>query len=278
MPVNQSLNFQPDESNGIWPQTLKMNVVDSKPILSVIIPVYNGGKFIETAIQSVINQGCAIELIIIDGGSTDGSLDTIKRYASWITHITSEPDAGIYDAMNKGIDRATSKWVYFLGADDTLQPGILKEVIPYFSDDIILIYGDVLFENGWRFPSFFNARTVLQNTVHHQGAFYRHILFDDFRYNTNLRILSDYELNLIIYQRRLPVQKLPMIIARCGDGGASSEIRLSIEETNHIRRVHVSNKPLNWFLDNLLKLYYAQKKMRSLFANFFVKNPKKTHA
>ena len=237
------------------------------PSVSIIIPLYNNRKSIEKAIQSVITQNYPNkELIVIDGGSTDGSQAVVKAYNDWIAYFISEKDNGIYDAMNKGIDKATGEWLFFLGSDDALEPNVLREVASHLSAEKTLIYGDVLFENGWRFPSFFSPRTVFQNTIHHQGAFYRRVLFNGFRYNTNLRILSDYELNLIIYQRKLPVQKVPMVIARCGDGGASSEIRLSIQETNYIRSLHFTNRPLNWSLSKLLNLYYAQKRFRSFIS------------
>ncbi|WP_157626883.1 glycosyltransferase family 2 protein [Spirosoma luteum] len=280
MPESQSLEFQTNRNLELLPHTVGKETAGSEPepILSIVIPVYNGVQFIEAAIQSVINQCYKVELIIIDGGSTDGSLDVIKRYANWITYAISEPDAGIYDAMNKGIDKATGKWVFFLGADDVLQPGVLKEVAPYLSKDKVLIFGDVLFENGLRFPSFFSARTVFQNTIHHQGAFYRYSLFDGFRYNTNLRILSDYELNLIIYQHKLPVQKVPLIIACCREGGASSQIQLSISETNYIRSLYLPNKTLNWALAKLLKTYYAQKRLRSWLIGLFYKKIKNNYA
>ncbi len=91
----------------------------SSPIISVITVVYNGEKYLEQTIQSVCNQTYPnIEYIVIDGGSTDGTLEIIKQYQSHIAYWVSEPDQGIYDAMNKGIQKATGAWLHLLNADD----------------------------------------------------------------------------------------------------------------------------------------------------------------
>ena len=89
--------------------------------ISIITVSYNAAKTIEQTISSVVNQTYQdIEYIIIDGGSTDGTMDIIRKYEDRIAYWISEPDKGIYDAMNKGIDVATGDYVYFLGADDRL--------------------------------------------------------------------------------------------------------------------------------------------------------------
>jgi len=89
---------------------------------SVITVVYNASKVLEQTLLSIINQTYNnIEYIIIDGGSTDGTTDLIKQYQSCLFYWVSEPDKGIYDAMNKGLREATGDYVWFLNAGDTLQ-------------------------------------------------------------------------------------------------------------------------------------------------------------
>ena len=90
-------------------------------MVSVVTVVRNGIKTIEQTILSVINQDYHdFEYIIIDGVSTDGTLEILNKYSDKISKIISEPDVGIYDAMNKGIALANGDWVYFLGCDDVL--------------------------------------------------------------------------------------------------------------------------------------------------------------
>ena len=92
----------------------------TSPLFSIITITYNAERWLEQTILSVLSQSYAgIEYIVIDGGSTDGTVEIIRRYASGIAYWTSEPDKGIYDAMNKGLQRATGDYVWFINAGDT---------------------------------------------------------------------------------------------------------------------------------------------------------------
>jgi len=105
--------------------------------LSVITPVFNGIRFIEFCIRSVIEQNCPdAEHIIIDGGSTDGTVEVIQSYAEKYPHIrwVSEKDRGQSDAMNKGIDMASARILGFLNVDDYYEPGVLCDVVTMFKD------------------------------------------------------------------------------------------------------------------------------------------------
>lgn len=92
----------------------------NNPLISVVTVSYNAVGTIEQTLLSVINQTYPnIEYIIIDGGSTDGTVDIIKKYADEIVYWISEPDKGIYDAMNKGIKKANGEWINFINAGDS---------------------------------------------------------------------------------------------------------------------------------------------------------------
>jgi glycosyltransferase involved in cell wall biosynthesis len=92
------------------------------PVFSVITVTYNADKALEHTILSVLNQTHpAIEYLIIDGASTDGTVDIIKQYETGISYWISEPDRGLYDAMNKGLEKASGDYVWFLNAGDTLK-------------------------------------------------------------------------------------------------------------------------------------------------------------
>jgi len=105
------------------------------PLITVITVVLNGEKALEETIKSVISQTYPnVEYIIIDGGSTDGTLDIIKKYEDYIDYWVSEPDKGIYDAMNKGVDLTTGQWINFINAGDRFYDEDLIEEI--FSKDL----------------------------------------------------------------------------------------------------------------------------------------------
>jgi glycosyltransferase involved in cell wall biosynthesis len=99
------------------------------PRISIVTPSYNQGQFIERSILSVLNQNYPnTELIIIDGGSDDESLDILKKYDDYITFWVSEPDRGQSYAINKGIDRSTGELITWLNADDLFLPNALKGI------------------------------------------------------------------------------------------------------------------------------------------------------
>lgn len=116
------------------------------PLISVITVVYNAAQTLEPTMLSVINQTYKnVEYIIIDGGSTDGTVDIIKKYEDKIAYWVSESDKGIYDAMNKGIDRATGEWINFMNAGDSFATqDVLCTVFERgHYNDIDIIYGNV---------------------------------------------------------------------------------------------------------------------------------------
>lgn len=110
--------------------------ITDKPLLSIVTVVFNNDKTLERTIQSVFDQTYKnIEYIIIDGGSTDGTLEIIKKYADKLAYWVSETDQGMYDAMNKGIRLAKGKWIHILNSDDYyVNNKVLEKVIPNLKD------------------------------------------------------------------------------------------------------------------------------------------------
>ncbi|MDD2598646.1 MAG: glycosyltransferase family 2 protein [Kiritimatiellae bacterium] len=106
------------------------------PVFSIIIPVLNHAKFLEKALRSVLNQtGMNFEVIVVDGGSTDGSVEIIRRYEDRIAWWCSEKDAGQSAAINKGFGHATGKYLFWLNADDLLLPDTLHKAQKYLSEN-----------------------------------------------------------------------------------------------------------------------------------------------
>ncbi len=120
---------------------------DDKPMISIITVVFNGEKYLEQTIQSVINQTYDnVEYILIDGGSTDGTVDIIKKYGAQIDYWISESDSGIYDAWNKGISLATGDIIGFCNADDFYEQTTLVKIVAEFKENTFQItYGNTQF-------------------------------------------------------------------------------------------------------------------------------------
>ncbi|MBD2751866.1 glycosyltransferase family 2 protein [Spirosoma validum] len=236
--------------------------------VSIIIVVYNAKSTITQAIQSVIDQVGSFELVIIDGGSTDGTVDVIKDYENEIDFWVSEPDNGIYDAMNKGVKNSNGKWIYFLGADDVLNPDVINRIQPILIDSkCALVYGDIKYTNGGFFKSHYSFITYIQNTIHHQAAFYNRSLFDNFAYDIKMRIISDYELNLIIYLNKSKYQRINVTVATCSKDGRSRNPKLSYKETNIIRQ-----KYLKGYLELSSRLLLGTKFIVMTLYRFIKKN------
>jgi len=123
----------------------------SFPKISIVTPSYNQGQFLERTILSVLNQNYPnLEYIIIDGGSTDESVDIIKKYEKYLTYWVSEKDKGQSDAINKGFRKATGNILGYLNSDDTYTPDTFSKIANTFNKNpqIDLIYGDIHFIDG----------------------------------------------------------------------------------------------------------------------------------
>lgn len=217
----------------------------NEPLISIITVVFNGEKYLEKTILSVIEQSYHnVEYIIIDGGSTDGTLSILQQYNSVINDWLSEKDTGIYEAINKGVKLAQGEYLLFLGADDCLyQNNVIAEVISQIQGSTYaLIFGKIIYDTGEIVCSALGLKTILHNTVHHQSCFYHRSLFEDWNYDTSLKLIADYELNLMAYLQRWNYFPLDTIIAQCRKDGLSQNRKLynlCVNETNRVRSKHL---------------------------------------
>ena len=197
----------------------------SHPLISIITVVYNCVNTLEETILSVINQDFDnFEYIIIDGGSTDGTIEIIKKYQDKITLWVSEPDKGIYDAMNKGIKIAKGDYVYFLGGDDLLYiNSVLKKISSRLTDKNKIYYGNVLFKTrNVIYDGKFSALKIATRNISHQSIFYPREIFDKYSFDTKYKIFADYELNLKLYgNSSYSFVYMPITVALFNDEGSS---------------------------------------------------------
>lgn len=112
----------------------------SHPSFSIIVPCFNSGTVVDAAIDSVRQQACNTEIIVIDGGSSDDTIARIRRHDDLVAHWVSEPDRGIYDAINKGLAYCRGQLIGILGSDDRYTPGAFDKILEASSDVIADIY------------------------------------------------------------------------------------------------------------------------------------------
>ena len=179
----------------------KADATDSKsrPLISVITVVFNGVNHLERTILSVLDQTYDnVEYIVVDGGSTDGTLEIIRKYSDAIDYWVSEPDAGIYDAMNRGVTLASAPWLHFLNAGDLyFASDTLEKTAGSYLDGVFdFIYSDAIYVtkkgSGTREVLFKGDHNIPD--INHQAAIYKKALHDSHGFYLVARgvTISDY--------------------------------------------------------------------------------------
>ena len=220
------------------------------PRISIITVVYNCVNTLEETILSVINQHFDnFEFVIIDGGSTDGTIEIIKKYQDKITLWISEPDKGIYDAMNKGIEKAKGEYIYFLGADDVfIDQFVLKKINVLLIKKFNIYYGNVIFKKrNLLYDGKFNSFKLVTRNISHQSIFYPKAVFIEYKYNTVYRILADYDLNLKLFNhKKFRFKYIPITIALFNDEGVSG--MNTLDENFEADRLSIIQTNFNYFV------------------------------
>jgi len=201
------------------------------PKISIITINYNDSNGLNKTIESVVNQSFEdYEFIVIDGGSTDGSIEIIEQNKSKINYWVSEKDSGVFNAMNKGIKAAKGEFVIFMNGGDCFSSNtILKEISTELNSDFDIYYGDnyKISPNSKRlktYPENLTFSFFYSSSINHQSTFIRRSLFETyFYYNENYKIASDWEFFVYtICYANVPTKYLKKTIANYDFTGISS--------------------------------------------------------
>ncbi|MEO6876796.1 MAG: glycosyltransferase, partial [Opitutaceae bacterium] len=167
------------------------------PLISVIVVCKDPGLQLREALASVWAQtSLVVEIIVVDGGSEDGSRVWLASQRAKLGTLIMEPDRGIYDAMNKGVAAAKGDWVFFLGADDRLcHDAVLNRLQGNLRQTTAgVAVGEVAFTDGRIYRLVPKPDPIARNFVHHQGAFYRRTMFAEHgNFDSTLEVMGDYD-------------------------------------------------------------------------------------
>lgn len=211
---------------------------ETNPKVSIICVTRNAADCIGNCIDSILTQKYAnIELVIYDGESTDGTQNILESYGDKIAFWKSEPDTGIYNAMNKALDKATGDWVYFIGADDELLPEFSLFVENELKDRTNIYYANVIYK-GAKTKGEVKPYEQAKHGIFHQTIVYPIDVFRKYKYDEQYKVVADYALNLKLHGcRQFQFVYKDYIIAKYNDSGLSSYCRDDVFRKDHLKLV-----------------------------------------
>lgn len=232
------------------------------PWITVITVVFNGRSYIEDTILSVIGQTYPnLEYIIIDGGSTDGTIDVIRKYEDKIGYWHSEKDSGIYDAMNKGLIRASGRWVNFMNAGDTFYaPDTVADIFAADTQTAAIIYGgvEIVYPDLVRVQKPGIPEKLWQGMQFcHQSAFTDIAFHQAHPFNITNKIAADLAFFYEAYQAKTTFDNCGKVISRVITGGVS--------EANRVKAILSSRDAIcGQRLRPFIRLYYVGRVISSM--------------
>lgn len=234
--------------------------------VSIVTVVYNEVKHIEQAIQSIINQTYPhIEYIVIDGASTDGTLAIIDKYTDRITHLVSEPDSGIYAAMNKGIRLCSGQLIGILNSNDWYETDAIENIVKAYTNnpDIDVFHGLLKYYDlndqddsvSGHFPTY-----LKEGMIEHPTCFLKKDVYERIGlYDEHYQSASDYDFMLKVWKNNLKFYFLPIILTNYRKGGMSFSFKSALETVQIQRKF----KLISGFKRFALTFYYYLKIKRN---------------
>ena len=219
---------------------------------SVVTATYNAAKTLRQAAESVFAQVYpAVEYIVIDGGSTDGTVDILSSYSSQLAYWVSEPDSGIYEAFNKGIRAASGDYIYFLGADDCFcDTNVLSCVAEKLDDTVDVFCAGVYVVNHLNLEKFAGSGRASDASdfdgemIPHQGMFVKTSILKNSPFDTSFRLAGDYDFFLACYfDKAIKFRYVDFPVAYYATDGAGSSGRwVNLEERRRIwKKYHLNH-------------------------------------
>lgn len=210
---------------------------DQKALVTIVTVTFNAANDLEKTIKSIISQDYTnLEYIIIDGGSQDDTLEIIKKYEAHIHYWRSEPDNGIYDAMNKGIARATGEWINFMNAGDSfIDDNTISKISSFFDSQTDIIAGGIYYDDN-EHKQFRPAKGIEQAEslmfCHHQALFTRTSLMKQYFFNTTFQIAADYDflMRCLTEGKNFNILDFPVATFISGGESEKNKIQARIED------------------------------------------------
>jgi glycosyltransferase involved in cell wall biosynthesis len=200
---------------------LKETVLGAQPLVSIIIVVFRAAQELPPLLDSVFQLlDETVELIVVDGGSDDGTCEILREHDSKIHYWISEPDHGIYDAMNKGIAAARGVYLFHLNAGDSLLSIPRQELQDAAANKIEVVAFRVSIDGRYEFKPSQGVSLRLNNTLHHQGTFFLRETFPE--YDIRYKVFADFDVNQRLALRGAEMVMSDRLVALHTTGGISN--------------------------------------------------------
>jgi glycosyltransferase involved in cell wall biosynthesis len=258
------------------------DLLDRTPHVSIVTINFNHLKDLQKTFANVVSQTYKnIEYIIIDGGSQDGTIDFLQEHTKYLSYWISEPDNGIYDAMNKGVNVAKGEWIIFMNSGDTFsQESTIEQVAPYLDRVNDVVYGgyESITEDRYGHKISYRQPSDLLLIWHqiptcHQSVFVRRELQVKYLFDTSLSWCADHDFLAQLYQLGAKFQEIPTIIAKfdTSSGETRDLLTYTRERWSICRKYFGKTRMQELFFLNEYRSFWLQKNLNQRIRNILPK-------